>query len=89
MAEQPERSAGEIDSASVPCDCICMRTTLDLDQTLLLEALRVTGARTKTDVVEMGLQALIQRAAQTRLARLFGKMPEAKAPPRRRAEAQR
>ena len=64
-----------------------MRTTLDLDEQLLIEALRVTGARTKTDVVELGLHALIERAARLRLAKLHGKVPEARSPPRRRSEA--
>ncbi|MBM4321003.1 MAG: hypothetical protein FJ125_13890 [Deltaproteobacteria bacterium] len=45
-----------------------MRTTLDLADDLLDEAMRVTGAPTKTAAVEMGLRALIEQAARRRLA---------------------
>jgi hypothetical protein len=34
-----------------------MRTTLDLDEALLRQAQEETGARTKTDVIELGLKA--------------------------------
>lgn len=67
-----------------------MRTTLDLDSALLAEAQRVSGAPTKTATVELGLEALVQRAAQRRLAQLRGAAPDAKAPRRRRVgKAQR
>jgi len=62
-----------------------MRTTLNIDDRLLREALRVTGARTKTEVVERGLRSLLERAARTRLAALRGSAPDAKAPRRRRS----
>jgi len=61
-----------------------MRTTLDLDESLLEEAQRATGAPTRTALVEMGLRALVEQAARRRLAALGGRIPEAKAPPRRR-----
>jgi Arc/MetJ family transcription regulator len=62
-----------------------MRTTLDLDEALLTRALQETGAKSKTAVIEMGLQALIQREAHRRLKALFGKGPRLAAVPRRRA----
>ena len=65
-----------------------MRTTLDLDAELLDEAMLVTKAPTKTAVVHLGLQALVDEAARRRLAALRGKVPEASAPPRRRPAAQ-
>lgn len=61
-----------------------MRTTLDLDEELLREAMEVTHAPTKTAVVHQGLHALVERAARKRLAALYGSVPEAEAPPRRR-----
>jgi Arc/MetJ family transcription regulator len=64
-----------------------MRTTLDLDETLLDEAARATGAPTKTALIEMGLRALIEQAARRRLAGRRGTIPRAKAPPRRRPSA--
>ena len=63
---------------------VCMRTTLDLEQGLVEEALRITGEKSKTAVIERGLRALVQEAARRRLARLRGSAPAAKAPGRRR-----
>lgn len=68
------------DSANI----VCMRTTLDIDEVLLADALRATGAATKTAVIELGLRALIERGARQRLSRLFGAVRGAKAPPRRK-----
>lgn len=61
-----------------------MRTTLNLDETLLREALQTTGLKTKTAAVEAGLRALLEQAARRRLASLGGKVPDADAPGRRR-----
>lgn len=61
-----------------------MRTTLDLDEKLLAEAMRVTGSRTKTAAVTLGLESLIRAAARQRLAALEGRIPSARAPRRRR-----
>jgi Arc/MetJ family transcription regulator len=61
-----------------------MRTTLDLDEKLVEEAMQASGAATKTAVVHLGLQALVEAGARRRLARLYGKIPDAAAPPRRR-----
>jgi Arc/MetJ family transcription regulator len=52
-----------------------MRTTLDLDEDLVRRALAETGARTKTEVIEMGLRALLDREARRRLKALFGQGP--------------
>jgi Arc/MetJ family transcription regulator len=54
---------------------LCMRTTLDLDDVLVQRALKETGARTKTEVLEMGLRALLEREARRRLRALEGKLP--------------
>jgi Arc/MetJ family transcription regulator len=61
-----------------------MRTTLDLDDALMKQALEATGLKTKTEVIELGLRKLVQQAAAQRLVALFGKLPDAKAAPRRR-----
>jgi Arc/MetJ family transcription regulator len=63
---------------------VCMRTTLDLDEDLLEQARRATGIATKTELVESGLRALVEKSARKRLAALAGKIPEAKPAPRRR-----
>jgi len=61
-----------------------MRTTLNIDDDLLLEAQKLTGEAEKTTLVRLGLRALIEREAAKRLARLGGTMPKLKVPPRRR-----
>jgi Arc/MetJ family transcription regulator len=61
-----------------------MRTTLNIDDTLLAEAIRCTGENEKTAVVRKGLEALIEREAARRLAALGGSMPKLNVPPRRR-----
>lgn len=62
-----------------------MRTTLDLDVDLVDRALRETGAPSKTAVIEMGLRALLERAARQRLKALFGKGSSVRAVRRRRS----
>ena len=61
-----------------------MRTTLDLDAGLIQKALLETRAKSKTQVVEMGLQALLDQAARTRLRALFGRGGRIARVPRRR-----
>ena len=62
-----------------------MRTTLDLDGDLVARALQETGAKSKTDVIEMGLRALLEREARKRLKALFGEGPRIQAVRRRRS----
>ena len=61
-----------------------MRTTLALDDDLLREAQRLTGATEKTALVREALRALIERESARRLARLGGSDPAAAPAPRRR-----
>jgi Arc/MetJ family transcription regulator len=61
-----------------------MRTTLEIDRALLEEAMRVTGAPTKSVAVRLGLKALVDEAARRRLAALYGKLPEVEVSARRR-----
>lgn len=63
-----------------------MRTTLNLDDTLLEEALRLSGLKEKTAVVHEGLRALIAREKARRLARLGGTEPQLESVPRRRSD---
>ena len=62
-----------------------MRTTLDLDETLMQQAMKETGARSKTELVERGLQALLEREARKRLKALYGEGPRLRRVRRRRA----
>lgn len=61
-----------------------MRTTLVLDDDLLAEAQRLTGANEKTALVRLALTALIERESARRLARLGGSDPALGGVPRRR-----
>jgi hypothetical protein len=51
-----------------------MRSTLDLPADLLEEAMRVSGARTKSMTIVMGLQELIHRKRMEELRALGGKL---------------
>lgn len=51
-----------------------MRTNIVIDDKLMAEALRVTGASTKREVVELGLRALIQLKQQERIRGFRGKL---------------
>jgi Arc/MetJ family transcription regulator len=62
-----------------------MRTTLDIDEDLVRKALLETGAKTKTQVVEMGLRVLLEREARKRLKALYGSGPTIGAARRRRS----
>lgn len=61
-----------------------MRTTLEIDPSLLDDAMAASGAPTKTAAVRLGLEALVDKAARRRLVALRGRFPEIQAPPRRR-----
>ena len=63
------------------------RTTLDLDDNLIAWAMTVTRAKTKTAVLELGLQELLARHARQQLIVSFGSEPRARATPRRRPPA--
>jgi hypothetical protein len=60
-----------------------MRTTLNIDESILSRASELTGVREKTALVKMGLEALIARESAARLAALGGTEKELK-PIRRR-----
>ena len=49
-----------------------MRTTLNIDESLLRQAAKLTGVSEKTSLVRMGLEALIARESARRLAHLGG-----------------
>lgn len=64
-----------------------MRTTINLDEKLLAEAQRITGATERTSLIHEGLRALIQRESARRLALLGGSEAQLQAPSRRRPES--
>jgi Arc/MetJ family transcription regulator len=62
----------------------CMKKTLHIDEELLRHAKSAAGAKTDTDTVRLGLEALIRRAAYQRLRALRGSEPRARDIRRRR-----
>lgn len=52
-----------------------MRTNIEIDDTLMREALRLTGVKTKREAVEMGLRTLLRLRRQEELRRFKGKLP--------------
>ena len=61
-----------------------MRTTLNIDDSILKKASTLTGITEKTALVRMGLKALIARESANRLARLGGTEKTVRPIPRRR-----
>ncbi|HWS75151.1 MAG TPA: type II toxin-antitoxin system VapB family antitoxin [Quisquiliibacterium sp.] len=51
-----------------------MRTNIEIDDQLMKDALRLTGAKTKREAVEMGLRTLLRLRRQEELRRLKGKL---------------
>jgi hypothetical protein len=61
-----------------------MKKTLHIDDRLLREAKIAAGAKTDTETVRLGLEALVRQGAYERLRALRGKEPRAKDIQRRR-----
>jgi len=51
-----------------------MRTNIVIDNELMKEALKLTGAKTKKDAVELGLRTLVRLKHQERIKRYRGKL---------------
>ncbi len=51
-----------------------MRTTIVIDDELMREALRVSGLKTKREVVEEGLRTLVRLRRQEGIRRLRGRL---------------
>ena len=51
-----------------------VRTNIVIDDNLMAEALKVSGARSKREVVELGLKTLVQLKRQERIRGLRGKL---------------
>jgi Arc/MetJ family transcription regulator len=51
-----------------------MRTNIVIDDKLMRDALRATGAKTKREAVELGLRALLRLSRQSDIRKLRGKV---------------
>jgi len=65
-----------------------MRTTLNIDDQLYEEAVRLTGVKEKTALLRESLKALIQRESARRLAKLGGSEPQLDEVTRRRNDSE-
>lgn len=63
-----------------------MRTTVNLDDNLLAEAQKLTGVDERATLLRMALEALVEREAGRRLARLAGSEPQLRDVPRRKTK---
>ena len=61
-----------------------MKKTLHIDDRLLQDAKSTSGAKTDTETVRLGLEALVRQAAYERLRALRGNDPRGSDTPRRR-----
>ena len=52
-----------------------MRTNIEIDDKLMKDALRYTGAKTKREAVELGLRTVVQLARQVEVRKMKGKLP--------------
>jgi Arc/MetJ family transcription regulator len=66
---------------------VWMKKTLHIDESLLRDAKAASGAKTDTDTVKLGLEALVRRGAYERLRALRGSEPHAREIRRRRERA--
>jgi Arc/MetJ family transcription regulator len=64
-----------------------MRTTLNIDDSLLRDAERLTGVKEKTSLVRLGLEALIAKESARRLANLGGTEKQLRGVRRRRSRS--
>jgi Arc/MetJ family transcription regulator len=51
-----------------------MRTSIEIDDALLAEAMAATGLKTKREVVEAGLRLLVRHKRQANARELFGRI---------------
>jgi len=61
-----------------------MRTTLNIEDSLIDRAAKITGIKEKTTLVKLGLEALIARESARRLAKLGGTQKQLQEIPRRK-----
>jgi Arc/MetJ family transcription regulator len=62
-----------------------MRTTLNIEDSLMDQASKMTGIKEKTTLVRLGLEALIAIESGKRLAKLGGTEKQLRQVPRRRS----
>lgn len=56
------------------CMLVCMRTNIEIDDEVLREAQRITGARTKRETVDVALRELVARQRRLGILDLRGRV---------------
>ena len=56
------------------CNLVCMRTNIEIDDDVMGEAQRLTGARTKRETVDLALRELVARHRQLGILELRGRV---------------
>jgi Arc/MetJ family transcription regulator len=56
------------------CMVMCMRTNIEIDDEVLDEAQRLTGARTKRETVDLALRELVARHRRLGILELSGRV---------------
>jgi hypothetical protein len=80
ITAEPKLSAVATTNASTACE----ESRLLLNRELIEQALRETGAKSKAEVIEMGLRLLLERAARQRLKAVAGRLRPLREVSRRR-----
>lgn len=56
------------------CILMCMRTNIEIDDEVIAEAQRLTGARTKRETVDLALRELVARNRRLGILELSGRV---------------
>ena len=56
------------------CTLMCVRTNIDIDDEIMDEAQRLTGARTKRETVDLALRELVARHRRLGILELSGRV---------------
>jgi Arc/MetJ family transcription regulator len=86
LKQRATRTASNDDIVDAGIRALAMRTTVTLDDDLVAKAQKYTGIQEKSALIRAALEALVQREAARRLARLGGSQPDLKLVRRRRSK---
>ena len=56
------------------CTLMCMRTNIEIDDTLMREARRLTGIKTKREMVDLALREVVARHRRLGILELRGRV---------------
>lgn len=81
LLELAPSASSQLTLPTPPLECVkirseihIVRTNIEIDDQLMSDALRLTGARTKREAVEMGLLTLLRLRQQEEIRRFRGKL---------------